>query len=363
MKSWAYPEANIRLQWHSDASKYVSIEEPLAQVLAGEGTFTGEISRFGHGLQRSFLFALLQELSGCQNSGNPRLILACEEPELHQHPPQAKHLATVLRDLSEGNSQVVVCTHSPYFISGAGFEDVRLVRKDLRTLATHCGHVEFDRLSEEIAQATGNPPVSLTGLELKVEQTLQPELNEMFFSSVLMLVEGLEDLAFVETYLTLLGLSGKFRSLGCHIVPTGGKNRMIQPRAIAKLLGIPTFTIFDCDSNDKDRANHERDNLAILRLSSAKNPDPFPTTMFPAPDVAVWPTDMGGVIRQDIGLEEWTQFENLVREKKGISEGHLNKNVLFIGSILTEAWAAQKRSLILETLCNSIIAFASTKAL
>src|SRR5208282_2479557 len=88
LKEWAHPEASVRLHWHADASQYVTVEGPLAQVVASEGGFSGEMARFGHGMQRSFLFSLLQELSGCQAGGGPRLILACEEPEAHQHPPQ-----------------------------------------------------------------------------------------------------------------------------------------------------------------------------------------------------------------------------------------------------------------------------------
>jgi len=47
----------------------------------------------GHGLQRSYLLALLQELAGSEAPNAPTLILGCEEPELYQHPPQARHLA------------------------------------------------------------------------------------------------------------------------------------------------------------------------------------------------------------------------------------------------------------------------------
>jgi putative ATP-dependent endonuclease of OLD family len=128
LKDWAHPDASLKVKWHEECAKYVSVSEPLAQILAGEARFEGALSSFGHGLQRSFLLALLQELAGAGNSGGPALLLACEEPELYQHPPQARHLASVLENLSAVNSQVIVSTHSPFFISGRGFEDVRLVR-------------------------------------------------------------------------------------------------------------------------------------------------------------------------------------------------------------------------------------------
>ena len=64
MAEWAHPDARLRLQWKQDPDKSVRVEEPWAHILAGEGDFEGELARFGHGLQRSYLLALLQELAG-----------------------------------------------------------------------------------------------------------------------------------------------------------------------------------------------------------------------------------------------------------------------------------------------------------
>ena len=101
LSEWAHPDARLRLQWKQDPDKSVRVEEPWAHILAGEGDFEGELARFGHGLQRSYLLALLQELAGSDAEGAPTLILSCEEPELYQHPPQARHLASVLHKLTQ----------------------------------------------------------------------------------------------------------------------------------------------------------------------------------------------------------------------------------------------------------------------
>ena len=113
ISEWAHPDARLRLQWKQDPDKSVRVEEPWAHILAGEGDFEGQLARFGHGLQRSYLLALLQELAGTDAAGGATLILACEEPELYQHPPQARHLAAVLNRLSRGNAQVIVCYPRP----------------------------------------------------------------------------------------------------------------------------------------------------------------------------------------------------------------------------------------------------------
>ena len=90
--TWAHPAASLRVRWQEDPDRSVRIDEPFAAIIAKEGSFEGHIGRFGHGLQRSFLLALLQELAFLGDTG-PTLVLACEEPELYQHPPQARHLA------------------------------------------------------------------------------------------------------------------------------------------------------------------------------------------------------------------------------------------------------------------------------
>jgi putative ATP-dependent endonuclease of OLD family len=335
----------------------------LAQVVAKEGSFGGDLSRFGHGLQRSFLFSLLQELSASQGDGGSRLILGCEEPELHQHPPQAKHLASVLEKLSTKDSQVIVCTHSPHFVSGRGFEDIRLVRKDKRTQETCVGQVGLNELARKISEARGEEQLTPSAIELKVEQTLQVNLNEMFFSTLLILVEGLEDESYIKTYFTLLELWEQFRSFGCHIVPTGGKNKMIQPLAIAELLKIPTFVVFDGDTNDcgnkEKRDQHEKDNLTLLRLCGVDKPTALPTETFQNDRLRMWITDMGGVIQNEIGEEKWNALDTEIRKKQGINAGSFSKNALFIGSILAEGWKQGLRSGVLEDLCKSILAYAA----
>lgn len=81
LTSWSHPEATLRLEWYPDP-KAVSIQEPAATIVAGEDSFEGELCRLGHGLQRSFLLALLQELANTDDPNGPRLLLGCEEPEL-----------------------------------------------------------------------------------------------------------------------------------------------------------------------------------------------------------------------------------------------------------------------------------------
>jgi len=363
LAEWAHPDASLKLEWRQDPEKSVRVEEPFAQIIAAEGPFTVNLARFGHGLQRSYLLALLQELSGGGSEGQPRLILACEEPELYQHPPQARHMAQVLQQLSRNSSQVVVSTHSPYFVAGRGFENVRVVRKIEENTKAQVSHLRFGELAERIAEARGEQvPDDPRGLLAKIHQALQPALNEILFTKVLILVEGLEDVAYITTYLNLLEYSDEIRRLGCQLVQTNGKSHMIQPLAIAKHMKIPTFAVFDSDGHLPDRngsrKKHEKDNLCLLRLVDVQDPQPFPAETLWDEGVVMWSSEMGTVVSNDFDPNVWEDYRNKIRRRYG-HVGGLEKNSLFIADLLESALNDGNRSVSLERLCGLIMKFAA----
>jgi putative ATP-dependent endonuclease of OLD family len=354
---WAHPDAMVKLEWRQD-ERSVRVEEPFARLVAGEGEFEGEIARFGHGLQRSYLLALLHVLATTNDANAPRLILGCEEPELYQHPPQARHLASVLQTLSGRNAQVVITTHSPIFVSGEGFENVRMVRKNAQTKASSVRYLSFGELASRISEATGAQPKRPEGTLAKIHQALQPSLNEMFFTSRLVLVEGLEDGAFISAALHLLGKWDEFRSLGGHIVPTNKKSEMLQPLLLAKHLEIPTFLMFDADGNLEDKKGtqekHKNDNAALLKVAGLGATNPFPSETLWAPGLAMWHSNIGDVVKNEIGKMEWASFSAKADTLYG-QAGNLHKNVLHIAATLTFAHDENKQSASLTKLCEKIL--------
>lgn len=220
----------------------------------------------GHGLQRSYLLALLQELASSDAPNAPTLILACKEPELYQHPPQARHLADVFVQIAQGNNQVLVTTHSPLFVSGDGIENVRLVRTLAKNSGSLISSLTFESLCARIRTALGEDASrKLEGLIAKIHQALRPHVAEMFFTRLPILVEGLEDASYITTSMHLSGQWTEFRRLGCHIIPVNGKDKLIQTLAIANELGIPVFVAFDADDDtptEDHRIKHERQRRA-----------------------------------------------------------------------------------------------------
>lgn len=171
LQEWSHPDATLRIVWNQEADRAIRIDPPLARALAGESGFEGDVARLGHGLQRSFILAVLHELSQIDDVSVPTLLLGVEEPELYQHPPQARHMASVLLRISEGNSQVLVTTHSPYFTSGQHFENVRMLRRSADKSVSQ-KNATFDAVAKIVADVTGKVQVKPEGMRAKVHQAL-----------------------------------------------------------------------------------------------------------------------------------------------------------------------------------------------
>lgn len=366
LAEWSHPEATAKLMWHQDPKSSVRIEEPMARLLAGDGEFEGSIARFGHGMQRSYIIALLQGLAATDDENSSRLVLGCEEPELYQHPPQARHLSTVLQTLSEKNSQVIVSSHSPYFVDGAGFERVRVVRKlrdEGRAVVRSC---TLDHLGSEYARVTGEHQAVHDGVLVKLHQVMQPHLSEMFFTPKLILVEGLEDAAYINAWLVLSERWEAFRARSAHIVAVNGKSELIRPTIIAAKMDIPTFVIFDCDGDQTHsnveraqsiRVAHERDNKALLSLLGAPTAEPFPAEPQWGDRYAMWPSNLASIIKAE-AKESWETAGGVASAAYGGASG-LQKNTLHIGARLKELKRLGAGTGTLDKLCNAIVAFAS----
>lgn len=355
LSKWAHPAATLKIAWTEDSEKSVRIEEPLARIVAGEGAFSGDLSRFGNGLQRSYLLALLEELAESEDDESPRLILGCEEPELYQHPPQAKHLAHVLRELPSSNAQVIVSSHSPLFVTGAAFDSVRLVRK-IESGASNIHCVSARSIGAKVAEVRGKPPFNFDASLAKIHQELQSSMSEMFFTSRLILVEGLEDVAYITTYLQILNLWERFRRAGCHLLPANGKSHLILPLCIATELEIPTFVVFDADAgNDRYRNLHEADNKALLELCGYVDEEPIPNNHLWFPQLVVWSSNLTEVVSTEV--PDWNKYKSAAEQHFGFA-GDMGKNGIFISHCLFEGAKENQFSASLKMLCESIITFA-----
>ena len=121
-----------------------------------------------------------------------------------------------------------------------------MIRKDVGQRHSAVSHMSFDEISQAIAAATGEQPVQPAGTLAKIHQALQPALNEMFFTRRLILVEGLEDVAYLLSCLNLLDKAHEFRRLGGHIVAANGKSELLRPLVICQAHGDSNLCHFRC---------------------------------------------------------------------------------------------------------------------
>jgi putative ATP-dependent endonuclease of the OLD family len=367
LSSWAHSGATANLFWETEAENAVQVQPPMVKLLAGESGFEGDLARFGNGLQRSYLLAVLQELADVTNGveeikDKPTLLLACEEPELFQHPPQVRHLASVFQQLSDGNAQVLVTTHSPHFVFGQHFESVRMAQRVSDKNISKVTGCKLAKVAERIAHARGEQEaLPITAQQAKLQQALQPRLSEMFFAGHVVFVEGIEDVSFLMSWLIARGEWNACRSMGLHFVPVDGKSHFIEPIVLAHEHQIPHFVVFDADGNyqnESQRLRHEKDNKALLRVLGGDEHIPFPTGVILTPKFNQWPSNICTVLRAEVGEQKFDEVVGRVRKSFGEPKESFAKNPVFVGALVGELVGMNGRPMwSLDNLCDELKKF------
>lgn len=252
------------------------------------------VDRQGHGFQRALIVAALKLLADRgAAAGQPGVIcLAIEEPELFQHPVQARAFAAVLRKLAEDSDQrmqITYATHSPFFIEPAHFPQIRRVNRSIKSdepaPSVSIAHVTLDQVLTHL-----NGFMKPETVRKRLEALYIDELPEALFAEAVVLVEGSTDQAVVE------GCAERENTLltgdGIVVAEVGGKDGVLLPHAILTLLGIPCYLVFDGDKRCRERmrgkqrtedqiadevAKQLKNNRTILRYLGATEED-WPST-------------------------------------------------------------------------------------
>ncbi|MDA3637531.1 MULTISPECIES: AAA family ATPase [Rhodococcus] len=241
----------------------VSIQDHLTET---------DVERQGHGFQRALLISSLKLLAdhGTQDGSKSVICLAIEEPELFQHPTQARAFATVLRELAshpENNLQVTYATHSPYFVDERYFDQVRRVQRTTDTDSAHAQvQIRHATLESVVSKLNGYVKEDVVNSRWKLVCTSQ--LAEAFFSNATILVEGNNDRAIFE------GIAARTTHLsidGITIAAAQSKDHLYLPHAILSTLGIPVLTVFDNDSGSDERMRSGKKKPSDIRATTEKN--------------------------------------------------------------------------------------------
>jgi putative ATP-dependent endonuclease of the OLD family len=345
-------ETDLMLDWKK-GEKSVSVLDPVAQVLLTDRGFSGEVDKFGHGLQRSFLLVILQELMAVDTDLSPTLILGCEEPELYQHPPQARHLAEVLMELSAGDAQVFITTHSPYFVDVDHYDRVKMFR-NIGGVVSVKGS-SFSTIVTSYNTAFSKPLRGEDQARAKLAIQTQPKCNEVFFSDKVVLVEGISDLACFEAFLRLSGRRAEFQKSGTSFLVCEGKSSLALMLLIAKDFGIPYYVIFDCDAGCRAETQslHIRDNDAILTTAGSGSLGALPTKNLLGANFAAWHHDIERILEDEYGVDS-IAFNQAGRDAVG-SLADSKKNPLYVAAAMKAAWDAGRRFPIFDQVISDIL--------
>lgn len=233
------------------------------------GTKT-DVDRQGHGFQRSLLIAALKSLAqrGAANKDSSVIYLAIEEPELYQHPTQAKAFATVLRHLAENEDsgiQVGYATHSPYFIEPTYFDQVRRVQ---RTVSDGAAEVVIHEASMDAVVAELDTFIDEKAVRSRLDNACLNEIRDAMFASAVLLVEGPTDKAILEG---IGEASTPLSSRGVEVAVANSKDQIFLPAAILRKLGVPHFILFDSDKDAGARARAK--NLDETKVAAQEEKD------------------------------------------------------------------------------------------
>ncbi|MEU6848665.1 AAA family ATPase [Actinacidiphila alni] len=235
----------------------VQVPKPVRTVFrvrVQDGAAETSVYRQGHGFQRALIIAALKYLAERRHpeAGARTLCLAVEEPELFQHPAQARTFAEVLRGLvtsSNGLAQVMYATHSPVFIDHRHYQEVRRLSRDFTD-----GHptTSVNQVSDlELCEALEPHGVQADSVRRQTGLRCVSTLAEGFFADVAVLVEGDTDAA------VILGCAERqninLGAQGIHIVSAGSKSKLMLCHAILHALNVRCYTVFDGDATMEER--------------------------------------------------------------------------------------------------------------
>ena len=321
-----------------------------------------DVSRQGHGIQRAVMISMLQaavpdqaaaeavvEQAGLEGDEAdtrleeelarlPALVIGIEEPEIYQHPVRARLFARVLSQWAQrADSQVILATHSPYFLLPQQFESLRRF-----TLAHGCS----ETTSATIAAVAAAAGIDSAKVERVVAKEIPHTFSEGFFAEAVVLVEGDSDRVIIEVLADRLGKS--LDASGIAVIAMGGKANLKAPFVLLDLIGVPAYIVVDGDAQTATRkhpedqakrdaaaASHKKATEDLLQWLPATN-NVLAGTLPVAWGGPTAITDLWCVMHDDIGteLEAWPEFSAAMSD---LGESSWSKNVAVLRSVAMDA--------------------------
>lgn len=212
-------------------------EQDIYKTFHPEFTENGkkfDISDFGHGLQRSAEFAMLECVMSQSNKTNSSksTVLLIDEPEIYQHPSIINRIRKNLCTLSENGYQIALTTHSPHIIKKEKIlENTYIIYSDpangtsIRNNNKNINFEDFNRTAQSIV--------------LSLDQ-----LSYIPFCDRVLLYEGSTETIIFNELIDDIFPDSSYKL--CHF-QTSGSKQLPYVSEILEYFGIPTYLLGDLD--------------------------------------------------------------------------------------------------------------------
>jgi len=215
-----------------------------------DDTLPTSIDSKGHGLQRALIFAYIRAYAKAINinaDGEKEsfrsFILAIEEPELYLHPNGQRKMKEVLENIIK-TDQVLVCTHSSFFVDMFSYRNMVLVNRDGSNPTNIC------QFTGDIFEGEDGESKRRLEKVFRYLSFFDLSRSEMFFSRKVILVEGNTEKFIIPFWAIKHAEKDKrydFPSNNICVVDCGGKTNIHIFMRVLNNFKIPYIVIHDID--------------------------------------------------------------------------------------------------------------------
>lgn len=252
-------EAELQSNFHWNSTIDIDMRPPNVDQALKLGTtvlvndpIPTDISRKGHGLQRSLIFALIKvwakilqekakEEENKPRSASKSTFFIFEEPELYLHPQAQRELYASLKELSKLNNQIFLSTHSSSFIDLNDYRSLCIIYKN--DLA------EGTKLRQCVSELF---PASEDKKMFDMSYWVNPDRGELFLGKKVLLLEGQTEKTAIHFLAQHLGVfKYEYTLIDC-----GSKGNIPTYLQLLNQFRIPYVAVYDLDhqiSKNKDQ--------------------------------------------------------------------------------------------------------------
>jgi putative ATP-dependent endonuclease of OLD family len=192
------------------------------------------------------------------------LIFILDEPEAHLHPLAQKWLAKQMSKMAQDGLQLIITTHSPYFINLEFINGIYLVSKKEQTEVSNTNASEL----AEFCKATGAPRADEKTIIPFYSSHSKPHILNGFFAKKIILVEGETEELALPFYFEKVGLDTLKE--GIAIIGVSGKGNLAKWWRLYKCYNIPTFICFDNDKKDDGKNTKRTEALKAIGIDDGE---------------------------------------------------------------------------------------------